>query len=211
MYKIVAMSLALVVVGFVGCEDTYETASRSDTIYDRGNRTPDAFLNALHRGNLEEIRLADLAASKSQNEGVKEFAARMLRDHQASNQKVVQLALEKNVTLSRDVTISDAADPAAEQPRAPNRPIQQVMPADREYQRLSGLSSEDFDKQYMTAMEQKHNDLLQLLIQARQDFRDDDVVALIDEIQPVVKQHAEHAREVTRLLQGQPADRETTD
>jgi putative membrane protein len=212
MYKVVAMSLALIAVGFVGCEDTYDTASRSDTVYDRGgNRTPDAFLNALHRGNLEEIRLADLAASKSQNEAVKEFAARMMRDHQASDQKVMQLALAKNVTLTRDVSIAPAPDAAAESPRDPARPIERVMPADREYQRLSGLSSEEFDRQYMTAMEQKHNDLLQLLMQARRDFRDEDVIGFIDEIQPVVTQHAEHAQEVSRQLRGQPIERETTD
>src|SRR6266550_4472455 len=48
----------------------------------------DIVLLQLHRANLEEIRMSQLAQHNASSAQVKQYGARLVRDHQAGDQKV---------------------------------------------------------------------------------------------------------------------------
>ena len=56
----------------------------------------------MHRTNQMEIRVARLAQSRASSARAKSLASRLIRDHTASDQKVVALAKQLNITLARD-------------------------------------------------------------------------------------------------------------
>jgi predicted outer membrane protein len=82
-------------------------------------------------GTQEEIAVAQLAASKSQNPEVKQFAQMMVRDHQQSAEKLRKFALHDVGTLtpSRGVAATDrgTADPANREGR-PSRDARAEQP-----------------------------------------------------------------------------------
>ena len=56
----------------------------------------------MHRTNQMEIRAGKLAQSRGSSSKVKSLGSRLVRDHQANDQKVVALAKQLNITLPRD-------------------------------------------------------------------------------------------------------------
>ena len=64
----------------------------------------------MHRTNQMEIRVAKLAQSHGASARVKSFASRLIRDHTASDAKVVALAKQLNITLGRDGWGRDGMD-----------------------------------------------------------------------------------------------------
>lgn len=56
----------------------------------------------MHRTNQMEIRVARLAQSRASSARAKSLASRLIRDHTSSDQKVVALAKQLNITLARD-------------------------------------------------------------------------------------------------------------
>ncbi len=63
--------------------------------------------NCLILGNEEEIALSKLALEKAENPQVKEFAQKMINDHQQLSQQLQQFASRKSIKL--DTTSTDAA------------------------------------------------------------------------------------------------------
>jgi len=92
------------------------------------------FIDRAWNINTTEIRLGDIAQQRPTNADVKAFGKRMVTDHTKLNQELTSLAKEHGAVL----------------PQALNQKHQELI------DKLSKLSGSDFDKQYMTAMIEGH-------------------------------------------------------
>lgn len=68
----------------------------------QGQLSDEQVVMRMHRTNQMEIRAAKLAQSHGASSKVKSLASRLIRDHTASDKKVVALAKQLNITLGRD-------------------------------------------------------------------------------------------------------------
>ncbi|HZB44739.1 MAG TPA: DUF4142 domain-containing protein [Pyrinomonadaceae bacterium] len=85
-------------------------------------------------GGMMEVELGRLAASKGASDEVKQFGQRMVDDHSKANSELMQIASGKGMTL----------------PTAPDAKHQSGI------QKLSALSGEKFDKEYVKMMVKDH-------------------------------------------------------
>jgi len=132
------------------------------------SRSDTELMRELAYANLAEIEAAKIAQNKSQNEQVKNFAQRMMDDHSQALQQLQQLAQQKGVTLP---TEPDAKHKA-------------------EAKKLSSLSGDKFDKQYVSQGGLvDHRDTHRLLTRVQDRATDSDLKALASKMQPVVDQH----------------------
>ena len=109
------------------------------------SRADEKLMTQLGEANLAEINAGKLAEEKSQNEQVKSLARKMVDDHTKALDDLKQLAQAKGVTL-------------------PTEPDRQQKAMEK---RLSSLSGDKFDKQYVEQVsERSHKDTHKLLQQA---------------------------------------------
>lgn len=93
------------------------------------------FLKNSAQGNMTEIKLAQLALTKTSNDDVKDFAQRMVDDHTKLQENMKPFVEQAGVTPPSDLS---AKDKMLEK-------------------KLSALSGDTFDKQYITAMVKDHH------------------------------------------------------
>ena len=93
------------------------------------------FLKKASMGGYAEVQLGQLAAQKGNSDEVKKFGQKMVDDHTALN---------------------DQMKPFAE--AAGLQPPTKLSPKDQaEYDKLNGLSGDDFDKEYLAYMVKDHH------------------------------------------------------
>lgn len=103
------------------------------------------FLRKAAEGGIAEVKLGQLALQKASSDDVKAFAQRMVDDHTKMNNELAQVADSMGVTLPRTMSKDDQA----------------------EYDKLKGLSGNDFDTEYLTCMvKDHHNDLHEFRMEA---------------------------------------------
>lgn len=110
---------------------TTSSTSTSGTSVSSADR---AFAMKAAEANLAEVELGKLAQQKASSDDVKNFANRMVDDHQKANDELKQWAETKSVTLPADLNSKDKALK----------------------DRLSNLSGSDFDKAYIRDMVKDH-------------------------------------------------------
>ena len=96
------------------------------------------FLAKAAQSDVNEIKLSQLAEQKASNPQVKMFARKMVTDHKALEMKMKPYAMAWKVTPATDLDDDHKA----------------------EYQKLNGLTGNDFDKEYMDAMATDHHKAL---------------------------------------------------
>jgi len=126
------------------------------------------------QGGIAEVELGQLASQKASDAQVKQFAERMVADHSKANDKLKQVAASKNVTLPSDV------------------------PADakRERDKLSKLSGNKFDREYMSHMRSDHKKDASLFRSASKSAKDADVKQFASETLPTIEDHLKMAQSV---------------
>ena len=95
----------------------------------------------MSQANMAEVKLGQLAAERASNAQVKQFGRRMVTDHQKANNELKQIASKMAVQL----------------PTAADAKHQEL------YDRLSKLKGAEFDKEYMKAMVDGHQEVAQEL------------------------------------------------
>jgi putative membrane protein len=93
------------------------------------------FLRQAAEGNLAEVQLGQLATQKATNDDVKAFGQKMVDDHTALNKDLEPLADSIGVMLPKHMNKADQA----------------------EYDKLKGLSGDEFDTEYLTLMVKEHH------------------------------------------------------
>lgn len=126
--------------------------------------------------NLAEIETGKIALNQSKNDQVRNFAQKMIDDHQQSQKELEQLAQAKGVTL----------------PTEPDKKHQAAA------KKLSALEGDKFDKQYIKQGGMSdHKDTHKLLQRAQTRATDPDLKALAAKMEPIVSQHLTLAEDVS--------------
>jgi putative membrane protein len=135
------------------------------------------FLRNAAEGGMAEVQLGQLAAEKGSSQEVKDFGQKMVSDHTALNNDMTPIAQSMGVTVPKKVNKQHQA----------------------EYDKLNGLSGDDFDKEYITAMVKDHHKDLR-------EFRDEATSAsdptLKAAVEKGVKVISEHTMMVDKLAKG---------
>jgi putative membrane protein len=137
--------------------------------------SPDAsFYKHAAQGGIAEVEAGNLAQQKSTNEKVKDFAAMMVKDHTAANNKLKALADSKNVSLPSSSSVGQMATKA----------------------KLEVLSGQTFDRSYIKGQIKAHEDTVGLFQKEIASGKDPDAKAFAKEILPTVRAHLKAIRAI---------------
>jgi putative membrane protein len=130
--------------------------------------TPDkSFFDKAAEGGIAEVNDATLATQSATDPKLKDFAAMMIKDHSAANNKLAALAATKNLTLPTSASVMEMASHA----------------------KLKVLSGEAFDKSYIKGQVAAHKDTVKLLRKEIASGEDADAKAFAKSILPTVEGH----------------------
>jgi putative membrane protein len=133
-----------------------------------GDRT---FADDLARTNIAEISLGKLAQQKGTVAAVKDFGARMVRDHTELNNELTTWAKNNHVVLPTTMSAADTA----------------------EQQKLESMSGKDFDNAYMETMLSDHqHDIVKVQREAER-VTNSQVKQLASRTLPVLEDHVRMA------------------
>ncbi|HJU88066.1 MAG TPA: DUF4142 domain-containing protein [Gemmatimonadaceae bacterium] len=155
--------------------DTAMTASTGTLDRDMSDAGIVGLLNAANSG---EVEAANLALTKAKNARVREFAQTMKRDHTALRSKVEQLGQSLNVT-----------------PVIP-RDEDELVKDHREDMEELAKDDDDFDKEYIDAEIEAHENTLDVIDKALQNTQTAQVRTLLQQARPNVEAHLTLARQI---------------
>jgi len=118
-------------------------------------------------GGMAEVALGKLAAEKSSNAKIKEFANMMVKDHGMVNDELMAIAKTKNITLP--ATVDD----------------EHMKKMDD----LKAKTGADFDKAYVDAMVDGHKKTLSLMQDEAKNGKDADLKNFAAKTAPAVQMH----------------------
>lgn len=129
-------------------------------------------LGKLAQANMAEVKAGEMAAQKSQNADVKQFAKKMVDEHGAALKEVQKLAEAKGVKLPDDVDAKHKAAAAA----------------------MSKLDGDKFDKAYTRqGGVSDHKSAHKLVQDIQRKAKDEDLKALAAKLQPSIDEHLKMA------------------
>jgi putative membrane protein len=128
-----------------------------------------AFLDKASQGNVAEVELGKLAEAKSDNARVKAFGAKMVHDHTMLAEKM-KLYVEQAGLHPGDSLNSE----------------HQAL-----YDKLNGLSGEEFNKEYVAAMDKAHHEDLQMFKDEIASTHNPRLKMAVESGEKVIVQHVE--------------------
>jgi putative membrane protein len=130
--------------------------------------SPDtSFYKKLAQGGMAEVDAGNLAGEKATESKVKDFAAMMVKDHSAANEKLKTLADSKGIKLPKGASMTQKA----------------------EYAKLKVLSGDAFDKSYIKGQVKDHRQTIALLKQEIASGHDAQAKAFAQSVLPTVQSH----------------------
>jgi putative membrane protein len=159
--------------------------SLSDTTQRAQAQTADVELNgdgkvfalSASTGGIMETEAAGIAVKKSRNKAVKDFAARMLKDHGQANKELNQIAMDKGLQLAQTLPEELAGHVA----------------------QLNELADREFDVQYIRMMIKDHQKTVQLFSDGTH-LADPDLKAFAVRTLPVIQEHYKMAMDIGKAL-----------
>jgi putative membrane protein len=181
-FKIAFIEITLLAValwGVYSCNNSEESKNatkaaekENEARFDNNKQEKDAqFLVDAAEINLKEIRLGELAQSKSVTPNVKELANMMVSSHNKSLGDLVRLAREKSITIP--TTVSESGQEA--------------------FDKLSKKSGIHFDKEYCDMMVKGHKEAIAKFEKASDESSDPDIKDWAVKTLPELRMHLDHA------------------
>src|SRR5499433_724481 len=110
------------------------------------------FLSKAMESNMAEVRLAEMAASKTQNSRIKDFAQMIIQDH---TQAIDQMKKLRDARMADSVSSKGELDTKTTK----NPPDVQLTPEQqRTAERLASLSGADFDREFIDVTVRNHRE-----------------------------------------------------
>ena len=129
---------------------------------------------------MAEVELGRLAAQRASSDTIRQFGQRMMADHDAANQELLQLAQRKGVALPQ-------------QPDAKHRAAMD---------RLATMSGAQFDQAYMTEMVKDHQNDAAVFEREIREGQDPEVRAWASKVLATVREHQRLAGDIhSRMAQ----------
>jgi putative membrane protein len=130
--------------------------------------SPDAsFYKKAAEGGMFEVDAGTLAQNKGSSQGVKDFAAMMVKDHSAANDKLKSIASSKSVDLPSHSSVGQMATKA----------------------KLDVLSGDTFDKSYIKSQVKAHRETIGLFRKEAASGQDADAKAFAAATLPTLRGH----------------------
>jgi putative membrane protein len=147
----------------------------SPAMQDSGNNAGDMaqnmkdkmFLRQAAEGGMAEVKLGQLATQKASSSDVKAFGQKMVDDHTALNNEMAPIADSMGVRVPKTLNKKDQAA----------------------YDKLSGLSGNDFDTEYLTMMVKGHHKDLRDFQDEAGNATDPTLKAAVQKGETVISQH----------------------
>jgi len=134
--------------------------------------TPQSFASQAAVIGKAEIELGQIALKNTEDEGVRKYAERMVKDHSAADKKLQAIAAKENLQLPQSLDPEHASLKT----------------------KLQGLKGEDFDRAYVNAMAKGHDKAVALFEAASQQAQmPDDLKQFAASTLPTLEQHQEMA------------------
>src|SRR3954447_5493984 len=137
-----------------------------------------SFAQEAAMGGMAEVELGNLAQQNAQNDDVKQFGARMVQDHTAANQQLMQILAAKDFSVPQQLD---------EKHR-------------RTLDKLSKMRGSEFDRAYMRDMVQDHEKDVKQFRQESQKASDPDIKGFAQQTLPVLEQHLKIAHDTSKSL-----------
>ena len=132
------------------------------------------FITKAIEGNLAEVQLGQLAQQKGASDGVRSFGQQLATDHTAANQRATAVAGQMGVT-------------------PPSEPDKQQKAV---YDRMSKLSGDAFDRQFVKHMVDDHKKDIAEYQEAKR--RNDPAAGYASETLPTLQQHLQTAQSLAK-------------
>jgi putative membrane protein len=132
------------------------------------------FLREAADGGMMEVELGRLAAERAASADVKAFGQRMVTDHGKANQQLMQVAANKGLTLSKDLSADKK----------------------NERDRFAKLSGAEFDRMYMQHMVKDHRKDVSEFEKESQKGGDAGVRSFAQQTLPILRDHLTLAESV---------------
>ena len=152
--------------------DAYSQNASSQSGSSKLNSTDKQFVEKAAQGNEAEVELGQLAQQKGSSDDVKAFGLRMVHDHGRANDQLQALAQSKGMSL----------------PSKPNREQQE------QYNRLSKLSGEHFNAEYINTMTEDHSKDVSEYQQEMNTAQDPAVKNYVSVNLPIIQNHLVRAQ-----------------
>jgi putative membrane protein len=136
------------------------------------------FIKETAAGNHKEVTLAELAASKSQNEEIKALAEHIKKDHSEANTKL------KSIAEKHGVIINQTGDSKQQRGLA----------------RFQNLSGAQFDQEFAKEMLRDHQKTITRFEQTAKEASDSDVQEYAQQTLPKLRQHLQHAKTAAKAV-----------
>jgi putative membrane protein len=137
-------------------------------------RADSAFISEVEAGSIAEIRLAQLAQGRAADQRVKAFAQRMTTDHSSMRSEWAGVTSRNGLRISASLSASNQAQLA----------------------NLERLSSAEFDRAYMAAMVQNHQDNVNTFQTRGRAAQSTEVRQLVERSLPSLREHLSLAQQV---------------
>jgi len=167
-------------------QDTMKSDSKMQTS-DKKN-SDSKFIMMAATSSMNEIGLSNTALSKSSNEEVKKFAQTAVDDHTKASEELKPIAMSKNVMLPTEM---DAKHKSANE-------------------KLSALSGEEFDREYVKLMVKDHEKAVAMFQKQADNGKDAEAKAFAAKILPTLQGHLDMARNMMTKMMGNKSDSKTS-
>lgn len=174
MKKLQTIVAAVIAAGLLGtgimrAEDA--THAKSDL-----SHADKKFIEEAAEGGMAEVEMGRLGAEKAQNAEVKQFAQKILQDHQQANEELMKIAEQKGVTLEKEVSKKN----------------QRMM------EHMRGLSGAEFDRMYVEHMVKDHEKDIKEFEKAANKGKDAEVKNFAQQTLPKLREHLQTAQSLAQ-------------
>ena len=142
------------------------------------------FVSKASQDGMTEVKLAELASQKSQNDSVKQFASHMASDHSTANSELESLAKQENIPVADKLDAKHQAQVTS----------------------LSKKSGAAFDKAYAAAMVKAHKQAV-ALFEAGAHSSDQNIASFANKTLPTLESHQRMADDLASQMRVASADK----
>ncbi len=184
-----ALSIAAAPLAQAQTQAPATPAERQAQSQDR-SKTDTAFIQQALKSGREEMELAKIAAGKSQNGQIKQFAQMLVSDHTAVNEQLVLLG-RRNGAAPTPRGGTDTPPP----PASPG-----AAPSSENARQLSALSGSQFDQKFMELIVEGHEKSVELYTREAESGSDPAAKKLASETLPKIKEHLQQAKSLRQQV-----------
>lgn len=142
------------------------------------------FVSKASQDGMTEVKLAELASQKSQNDSVKQFASHMASDHSTANSELESVAKQENIAVADKLDAKHQAQVTS----------------------LSKKSGAAFDKAYAAAMVKAHKQAV-ALFKSGTHSSDQNIASFANKTLPTLESHERMADDLASQMRVASADK----